>query len=125
MTDVLGLVHVGSSVVALIVTGLMGLGFVRLAWTARGLIGHLAQGVVMVHAAVFLRTLYRDILPLAVAPEVLFARPAFLTVSLVLNALIVLAGWHGLRALHLAIPDAVRGRYSLLTAALYPPLRRR
>ena len=125
MTDILEIAQLGSALAALVVTGLMGLGFVRLAWAARGLTGHLAQGVVMIHSAVFLRTLYRDVLPLGFPAGTLFARPVFLAVTLLLNALIALAGWHGLRALHLAIPEEARGGYSLMTAALYPPLRRR
>jgi hypothetical protein len=70
--------------------------------------------------------LYRDILPLIIAPDsVIFSRGLFLGGTAVLNVLIVLAGWHGLMALYLAIPESVRGRYSPLTAALYPPFRRR
>ena len=125
MIDILTVSQVVSALVALLVTGLIALGFVRLARAAEGLIGNLAFGIVTIHAATFLRTLYRDILPMFVDVEILFARVMFLSVTLALNVLIVLSGWHGLRALHLAIPEPQRARYSMLTAALYPPLRRR
>jgi hypothetical protein len=121
--DVLQMAKLGSAFLALVVTGLMAIGFVRLALRARGLVGHLAIGILAIHAAVFLRTLYRDFAPLLLDDgSVLFTRGGSLVAALVLNVLIVVAGWHGLRALHLAIPAAARRRYSLLTAALYPPL---
>ena len=126
MIDFLTFAHLGSALLALLVTGLMAAGFVRLALRAKGLVGHLATGIVMVHAAVFVRTLYRDIAPWFLDEgSILLSRACFLIVTMVLNALIALAGWHGLRALYLAIPESARGRYSLLTAALYPPFRTR
>jgi hypothetical protein len=124
--DILTVAHLGSAVLALVVTGLLAAGFVRLAWIARGLVRHMAVGILAIHSAVFLRTLYRDIAPLFLdASTILFTPVGALAAALVLNTLIVVACWHGLRALHLAIPKPARGRYSILTAALYPPLRRR
>jgi ABC-type transport system involved in cytochrome c biogenesis permease subunit len=124
--DILTVAHLGSAVLALVVTGLLAAGFVRLAWNARGLVRHMAVGILAIHSAVFLHTLYRDIVPwLFGGSAFLFAPGAALAVALVLNTLIVVAGWHGLRALHLAIPEPARRRYTILTAALYPPLRRR
>lgn len=126
MIDALRFAHLGSALLALLVTGLMAAGFVRLAFRSRGLVGNLAMSILTIHLAVFIRTLYRDILPLVFEPDaVLFSREFFLGGTLVLNVLIALAGWSGLRALYLAIPDSARSRYSPLTAALYPPLRRR
>ena len=126
MLDILAVAQIGSALLALLVTGLMAAGFVRLAWHARGLVGHLATGVLTIHTAVFLRTFYRDIVPFLFDETTLVRSPTVtLAVALLLNALIALAGWHGLRALHLAIPEPARRRYSLLTAALYPPLFRR
>jgi hypothetical protein len=127
LIDVLTAAQRGSAVLALLVTGLMAAGFARLAVRRNGgLVGNLATGILSIHLAVFLRTLYRDMLPLMLPPEsFVFSRGFFLVGTLVLNALIVIAGWNGLRALYLAIPEPARARYSLLTAALYPPLRRR
>lgn len=126
MTDLLTIAHLASALLVLLVAGLMAAGFVRLAWRSRGLVGHMATGILAVHGAIFLRTLYRDILPLVLGEgSAAYGRLAFLSVTLTLNLLLILAGWHGLRALYLAIPPEDRGRYTLLTAALYPPLRRR
>ncbi len=126
MIDVLTGAYLLSALGALVVTGLMAAGFVRLAFRGRGLVGHMAIGIVTVHSAVFLRTLYRDLAPLVFdESSVLFSRGAFLVVALALNGLIAIAGWHGLKALYLAIPEQARGRYSLLTAAMYPPFRSR
>jgi hypothetical protein len=123
--DALTIAHLGSAFLVLLVTGLMAAGFVRLSWYARGLIRHLAIGILTVHLAVFLRTLYRDVAPLIFdGGSLIFSDTGVLAVALVLNALIALAGYHGLKALYLAIPKEARARYSLLTAALYPPLRR-
>lgn len=119
-------VHVGSAVLAVIVTGLMTAGFVRLAWRARGLIGHFAKGVVIIHFCALVRTAYRDLVPL-VLPETspLLSVEVWTGVVVTLNLLVAVAGWHGLLALYLAIPEPARRRYSILTAALYPPLFRR
>jgi hypothetical protein len=124
--DLLTVAQLGSAVLALLVTGLMAAGFARLALRATGLVGGLAKGILVIHMVAFLRTFYRDILPLFVDPgSWVFSESSLISETLVLNVLVVLAGWHGLKALYLAIPESVRGRYSLLTAALYPPLRRR
>lgn len=126
MNDVMTTVHLGSVFLVVLVTGLMAVGFVRLAYWARGLVGHLARGILAIHLAILLRTLYRDVLPLFVMRDAaVFAPAVMFSVAVALNVLIALAGWHGLRALYLAIPEPARGRYSLLTAALYPPFRRR
>ena len=126
MMDALTIAHLGSALLALLVTGLMTAGFVRLARSSAGLIRHLAVGILTIHAAAFLRTLYRDIVPVVVGDDsILLSRTVFLAVALILNILIVLAGWHGLRALYHAIPHQARSRSSLLTAAMYPPRRRR
>ena len=107
-------------------TGLVGLGFVRLTFGDRGLVHHLALGLMVMHAAVFLRTLYwdvaRDWMPPA-AWEAWTDMTDGISVNLVFNVLLIFALYHSLKALKLSIPEDIRGDYTIVTAALYPRLR--
>lgn len=104
----------------------VGYGFVRLALRHTGIIGDLATGLLLMHAAVLLRTLYWDGLRAAL-PDPVWQRwyemSGETAINLLFNTMIVLAGYHSLRALRLSIPEEIRGEYTLLGAAFYPRIR--
>lgn len=111
--------------VAAFATGLVGLGFVRLAVGMRGLVGHMALGLLVMHLAVLTRTLYWDAASDIVGEEKWsrwFEMSGGANVNIVFNTLIVFASYHALRALQLSIPEDIRDRYTLLGAAFYPRL---
>jgi hypothetical protein len=123
MTDLIALDLITGCMAAL-TAFLVGMGFVRLAILDRGPMGHFAAGLLLVHLAVLLRTLYRDIGPRIVEDDVwsrLFDPAGHLAVTVTINLLVIYSGYHSLKALLLVIPADRRGDYSLVTAALYPP----
>ena len=115
-----------SAYLAVATTAVVGYGFVRLAFKHSGLVGHLATGLLLMHTAVFLRTLYwdglRNVVPQSIWNQ-WYAISNGTAVNLVFNVMVILAGYHSLKALKLAIPEEIRSRYSLLGAAFYPRLR--
>ena len=105
---------------------LVAMGFVRLAFADRGPMGHFAAGLLLVHLAVCLRTIYRDIVPgwFGADPGTeIFGPGVHAAVLLAFNAMVLVSGYHSLKALYLTIPEDKRGRYHILTAPLYPPWR--
>ncbi|WOI58377.1 hypothetical protein [Palleronia sp. LCG004] len=115
-----------SAYLAAFATGLVGYGFVRLSIRGEGLVRHLATGLLLMHLAVFTRTLYWDGIRNFMDPE-LWARWSNFSggtaVNVVFNTMVIFAGYHSLKALKLAIPEEDRDRFSLLGAAFYPRLR--
>lgn len=115
-----------SAYFAALAAGIVGYGFVRLAFRQSGLVGHMAVGLLMMHLAVFLRTLYWDAFR-NLAPEELWTWwydwSGESSINVFFNVLVILAGYHSLKALHLAIPADVRAEYSLIGAAFYPRRR--
>ncbi len=112
-----------SALAAILATGLLVYGFVRLSLKGEGLIRHLSIGLLLMHFVVFLRTGYWHI--------VSFGFPAWKWPSLIestfsvaihmfFNLLVVVAGYFSLKALWLAIPTRVRADYTLFGAAFYP-----
>lgn len=126
ISDILYTASHVSAYLGAIVTGILGYGFLRLSCRHSGVVGHLATGLLLMHVAVFLRTLYWDGLRNLLSAEI-WARWYDLTggttVNLFFNLMVVGAGYHSLRALQLSIPEEVRGEYSLIGAAFYPRLR--
>ncbi len=115
-----------SAYLAVAATAIVGYGFVRLAFKHSGLVGHLAMGLLLMHTAMFVRTLYwdglRNVVPKS-AWDQWYVASNGTAVNLVFNVMVILAGYHSLKALKLAIPEEIRGQYSLLGAAFYPRLR--
>ena len=109
-----------SAYLVTLMTGLVALGFVRLVFTAGGVVRYLSIGFLLMFAAVCARSLYWDILKHAewIAADGLNAnRP----INLVLNLVVILASYYSLKAIHATIPPETRARYSLLTCVFYPP----
>ncbi len=112
-----------SAILASLATIFISVGFVRLALKEKGLIRHLATGLLLMHMVVFLRTFYWDVVQYftgTVAWEEWSELTGGRAVNVIFNAMVVLAAYHSLRALKLAIPEDVRSEYSLIGAAFYP-----
>jgi hypothetical protein len=112
-----------SAIAAILATAILVWGFVRLGLKSKGLIRHLALGLLLMHLVVFLRTGYWHIVSF-VFPiwKVGFVTQSDIgtAVFLLFNLIVVVAGFFSLKALWLAIPSTVRQDYSLLGAAFYP-----
>jgi len=126
LTDSLSLLDQVLACLAAAAAGLVGYGFLRLAFRHSGSVGHLATGLLLMHLVVVSRSLYLGTIRFLVSPEVWTAWLALNgdhVANLVLNALVVLAGYHSLKALKLSIPPEIRDEYSLIGTAFYPRLR--
>ena len=128
--DFLDAANCAAAFLAALAAGLVGYGFVRLAFRKSSLVGHLATGLLLLHAAVFLRTIYWDALRNLVSEaawDAWYEMSGETSVNLLFNGMVIAAGYHSLKALRLAIPEEVRGEYSLVGSAFYPrrrPLQR-
>ncbi len=115
-----------SAYAAAAAAGLVAYGFVRLAIRRSGIVGHLSAGMVLMHVAAFLRMMYWDGLRIFL-PESAWTTWYDLSgetsVNLLFNGLVVVAGYHSLKALRLAIPEDARGQYSLIGSVFYPEAR--
>ncbi len=124
MTEIYLQLNLVSGIFAALAALLVALGFVRLAVIDRGTLGHFAAGLLLIHLAVFMRTIYRDIAPGWFGPDrwaTMVDATSHTSFTIFFNVLVLVSGYNSLKALLLAIPPEKRGRYSLLTAPLYPP----
>ena len=126
MTSIAALADTSTAVSAFVLaTGLM-IGYIRLAGNEAALVRHFALSQVLITGSYAWRTIYWDaILPTFVgeAEAVVINASGGAVVNVVFNLVVMVGAYHGLKALHLMIPERDRTNWSWLTAPLYPPRR--
>lgn len=115
-----------SGIVACVMLAFVWLGYVRVALSGAEtrLVHHFSNFIIFLASAYVLRTIWWDTLRVVLGTgrwEVLRDMTDGATADVAFNTLAIVGGWHGLKALHLMIPDAERGRWAWWSAWGYPP----
>ncbi len=126
--DVFFAAHVAMPYLVSLMTALVTLGFMQVAFYANGVVKYLTLGFLLLYLTVFLRTIYWDVLPRWIPPEIWAAwrdMTRGVAINIVFHILVTLACYFSLKAVYRAIPEAERVQFSIFTAPFYRFLRAR